>query len=199
MSSTLELSAAPPADAAPAVILPPRPRHRRYGFPMLVGAILAIQATMLIALAACGGYIGILPATPPDLHIAATTSDLPVRSTAYCWLTPGRATCEDDAARPDASLPGLTIPPHATVVRLRFDTATPSDCTASAVVAVTADGEVSPATQIGTVRGNSLSVTLAPGTYRLDIVCRWHPQPQLRWLKGQGNATYSLALTVLPR
>jgi hypothetical protein len=198
VSSTLELSAAPPPETAPAATAPPRQRQHRYGYHILVGVILALQAIALFVLAAYGGYIGILPTTPPVLHVAATAKDLPVHSTAYCWLTPGRATCEEEAATPDASLPGLTIPPHATV-RLRFDTTTPTDCTASTVAAVSADGAVSPATQIGSARDNSLSVTLAPGSYRLDIVCRWHPQPQLRWLKGQGTATYSLALTVVPR
>lgn len=194
MESLLERTSEAAVDSAPAVTEPRRSWLRRLRFPIIAGVILVAEVAALLTLAIYGGYFSTLPPSPPALHVVTNAKEVAVRPATYCWLTPGRARCVDASAAPAIkSLPALKVRTRA-IMRLRFDTTIPTDCAASAVTANTTTGT---AGQVGIIRGDSLAVALAPGWYRLDIFCRWHSQPQLRWLKGQGDATYSLALTVV--
>jgi hypothetical protein len=70
----------------------------------------------------------------------------------------------------------------------------PSDAAAPAIPLRTV-AEQTPATS-STAASYRLAVSLAPGRYLLTVTCAWSGRPMLRWLDGQGAATYVLSLYV---
>lgn len=158
-------------------------------------------------LATYAGVIPLLPPTPPAAQVAVAGAGTAVqaRQSLYCWFTPGQARCSAPSASPAQALPELTIHQDG-VLQFSFSYPAPTTCIASIPDSTSTLGAMKPlgtlvAQQSGVAlapRTYRLRVTLAPGTYSVDVSCHWHPPQTLRWLQGQGESSYWLALRVLP-
>jgi hypothetical protein len=173
----------------------------------LKGLILVNVLGITVFLAAYSGVAHILPATPPALRVAGTAGVTVAERGSYCWAPPGHGVCQvvDLSAAAPRSLPQATVAPG--VLALTFAYPGPTSCTATATDTAHAG---QPPRTLAPLTGSAaqwwlaptdyrLPISLAAGTYRVDLACVWAPPQTQRWLKGQGTAAYSLVLHVVGR
>jgi hypothetical protein len=184
-----------PAPSTPLGPLRPRASGRQLVGNLLKGLGLVIEVVLILVLATAAGMLTVLPAMPPALHVTVARTEVRAQLGSYCWFTPGHARCVDGAAG-QGSLPHLKAA-RGSVVSLTFASPAPTTCSATATSATTSvTRPLRLIRQRGTSDTYKGALSLAPDTYQLDVVCQWAPNPMLRWLQGQGDATYSIWLRV---
>jgi hypothetical protein len=170
-------------------------------------ALFAIELSLALILAMYAGVIPLLPPMPPAAHIITAGSSMAVQAqeNLYCWFTPGRGRCSAPPSVPTQALPKVSVHRNS-VLQFTFNYPAPTACAASILDSASSTGAMKP---LGTLNAQGdammlaprtfrLQVALAPGTYSLDVSCRWHPPQSLRWVQGQGESSYWVALSVLP-
>lgn len=168
------------------------------------GLFIASELCAIVALIAYAGWMKVLPSVPPSLHVITPSHDVAARRGSYCWLVPGAASCVDtsDGAVATTALPMTTTRAGGTV-DLRFAYPSPTSCEAAVTdangVAVAAkSSHLERSAHLDPARATyQLAIALQPGTYRLSLSCTWAPAQTLRWLRGQGESHYSIALRVV--
>lgn len=179
----------------------------------LKGIVLAAEVSAAILLTLYSGLVAVLPTTPPSVRVHPTSAgaDIATRPTFYCWLTPGRGVCADAGEATAARLPSITAA-HGASLTLSVAPPAPTSCSAAAsdprddaAPALPLPAEPPQRAATGNATGNAaagvsyqVAISLPPGSYLLTLTCSWSGRPALRWLDGQGAATYALALRVTP-
>ena len=212
MRVTVDASASEPAQssvlvpaAAPARVAPygesaARRRTWRVLAECLKGMVILLEVAALVFLAYYSGSITLLPRVPPAAHFSAGSGSVTAPALAYCWLTPGRSQCLDGLGSGEQA--GAKVVSSLTVtrgqdVRVAFSYPAPAACSATATLTGTEQAP-RPLDALMSV-GNAalrLPVALDPGTYALTLACQWNAREDLRWLDGQGSATYEVRVTV---
>jgi hypothetical protein len=182
------------------------PRRSQVGTSIKI-ALLAIELPLTLMLATYAGVIPLLPPTPPAARVtvAGDGTVVQARQSLYCWFTPGQARCSAPSSPSAQTLPALSVHRDG-VLQFSFSYPAPTTCVASTPDNASILGATKP---LGTLlvqnggmglapRTYGLRVTLAPGTYSVVVFCRWNPPQTLRWLQGQGESTYWVAVHVLP-
>lgn len=194
-----------PTDPLPVAPQPVRrPRHHwgRAAKRLFKGALLLMEVPIIVLLAGYAGVWHALPSTPPGVLAVGGGQPHAAAAGPYCWFVPGNALCSDAPPAP-AALPLLTVW-QGSPLSFAFQSPPPTACGASAAALASSAAEqiVGPLTgPLGSAGGRTdflLPVGLTPGTYRLDLSCQWNTPPLLRWLQGQGTATYAVLVRVLP-
>jgi hypothetical protein len=164
--------------------------------------LLVVIAAVAVVLAGYSGVLPLLPATPPRMQMTGTAAHARVAPWSYCWLSPGAGTCIDGAsgdsqsqAAPIAAQPGMAV-------AIQFSYPAPTSCTATGASAAGGAFASGAALNLAPDHPDELNTAYtlrapaAPGTYSISIICDWNPHRSLRWLRGFGHATYTLALLV---
>ena len=195
-----------PTDPLPVAPQPVRrPRHHwgRAAKHLFKAALLLAEVPIIVLLAGYAGIWHALPATPPGTLVASDGQPHAAATGPYCWLVPGNALCSDTSPAPSA-LPLLTVS-QGSALSFAFQSPPPTDCGASAAALApssAAEQIAGPLTgPLASAHGRTqfrLLVGLAPGMYRLDLSCQWDAPPLLRWLQGEGTASYAVLVRVLP-
>lgn len=195
-----------PTDPLPVAPQPVRrPRHHwgQAAKRLFKASLLLVEVPVIALLAGYAGLWHALPATPPGMLAVSGGQPHTAAAGPYCWFVPGNALCSDTSPAPTA-LPLLLVG-QGSPLSFAFQTPPPTTCAESAAPlgSSTIAGQIAgPLTgPLGSAGGRAnfrLLVGLAPGTYRLDLSCQWNAPPLLRWLQGQGTATYAVLVRVLP-
>lgn len=192
-----------PLPVAPQPIRRLRHHYARAATRLFKGALILLLVPLLWLAAGYAGLLHALPATPPGVRVAGDGQLRAAVTGPYCWFLPGQALCAGADAASAPHLPLLTVAQNQTL-SFAFGAPAPTRCGASAAPLASGDGPeqiADPLTRLaaGAPRGVNyqLLVGLAPGLYRLDVDCQWDTPPLLRWLQGQGNATYAVVVRVV--
>lgn len=195
-----------PTDPLPVAPQPVRRLRHHWGRAaqrLFKGVLLLVEVPIIVLLAGYTGLWHALPATPPGVLAIGGGQPRAAAAGPYCWFVPGNALCSDAAPVPSA-LPRLTVG-QGSPLSFAFQLPPPTACGASVAALApspAAEQIVGPLTgPLGSAGGRTtlrLLVGFAPGTYRLDLSCQWDAPPLLRWLQGQGTASYTVLVRVLP-
>lgn len=164
--------------------------------------VLIAEAIATVFLLCYAGIMTRLPASPPVVHVGTATSAVSAAPSFYCWLTPGRGVCAEAGTSASSSLPTVTLRRGTTLI-ITVSSPPPTSCAAAtsnpnepAAPAAPLWASVKPQVASSLASGYRADVTLAPGSYLLTLICTWMGRPAMRWLDGQGAATYALSLRV---
>lgn len=164
--------------------------------------LLVVIAAVAVVLAGYSGVLPLLPATPPRMQVTGTATRAQVAPWSYCWLSPGAGTCFDGASGDSQSQATSIVARPGMAVAVQFSYPAPTSCTATGASA--AGGAFAGGATLNLTPDHpdelntafTLRAPAAPGTYNVSVLCDWNPHRSLRWLRGFGHATYTLALRV---
>jgi hypothetical protein len=171
------------------------------------GVFVAVELPVVLVLAIYAGVMPLLPASPPIARVLASGQSGAVlaRQSTYCWFTPGNGRCVTPTAAPEQSLPVVSVR-KGSVLQVSFSYPAPTACAAAIPDGESTQDVMKPLGSLHArdnggafpARTFQVPISLAPGTYRLNVSCVWRPLQSLRWLQGQGESAYWVGLRILP-